>query len=134
MKLMNRKLGILGAISLFLCCSAVAFADPPGRAGRLNYINGSVSFRPGELDDWSPAEMNIPLKTGDHLWTDVGSQAELHVGSTAIRLAPETAFALLNLDDHALQIQLTQGAVNLRVRQIMDADFIEIDTPNSAVY
>src|SRR5215831_10996859 len=133
MKFRNCALPVVGAISLFLLCSASAFADPPSRVGRLNYVSGSVSYRPGELDDWSLAVINVPLKTGDHLWTDVNSQAEIHVGSTAIRLAPETAVAFLNLDDHAIQIQLTEGAINLRVRQLPDGDFTEIDTPNSAV-
>jgi hypothetical protein len=99
----------------------------------LNYISGSVSFRPDELDDWSAAVINLPLKTGDHLWADVNSRAEIHVGSTAIRVGPETAFTFLNLDDHAIQIQLNQGALNIRVRQLVDADFVEVDTPNSAV-
>jgi hypothetical protein len=62
---------------------------------------GSVSLRPGEIDQWASTRINFPLTTGDHLWTDAGSRAELHIGSTAIRLNPETAFAFLNLDDQA---------------------------------
>jgi hypothetical protein len=118
---------------VFLCCSLAAFADPPARVGRLNYLSGSVSFRPGDLDDWSPAALNVPLKTGDHLWTDVNSRAELHVGSTAIRLEAETAFAFLNTDDHVTQIRLTQGLLNVRLRTLAESDIFEVDTPNAAV-
>src|SRR5215467_2211159 len=125
MRFRKSVLTVLACILLSFIVSAAAFADPPGRVGRLNYIMGSVSFRPGELEDWSTAVINIPLKTGDHLWTDANSQAEIHVGSTAIRLAPESAFAFLNLDDHAIQIQLTEGAINLRVRQLSDTDMLE---------
>ena len=25
--------------------------DPPSRVGRLSYLSGSVSFRPGDIDD-----------------------------------------------------------------------------------
>ena len=39
-------LGILGLAHL-------ASADPPARVGRISYISGSVSFRPGSVDEWS---------------------------------------------------------------------------------
>src|SRR2546429_3392869 len=29
--------------------------DPPSRVGRLSYLSGSVSFRPGDVDDWTDA-------------------------------------------------------------------------------
>src|SRR5215469_10980830 len=131
MKPLNRALALLAPLVLALLLSASGFADPPARIGRLNYLSGSVSFHPGEVDDWSPAIINVPLKTGDHLWTDINSQAELHVGSAAVRLGPETAFAFLSIDDQTTQIQLTEGAVNVRLRQLPDTDVFEIDTPNA---
>src|SRR5215813_2283806 len=73
--------------------------DPPSRVVRLNYLQGQVSFRPGSVDEWTAATLNYPIYNGDHLWADTGSQAELHIGSTAIRMASETALAVLNLDD-----------------------------------
>jgi len=42
-------------------------ADPPSRVGRLSYLAGSVSFRPGDVDDWAAATVNYPLHSGDHL-------------------------------------------------------------------
>src|SRR5207244_13254004 len=59
---------------------------------------------------WVWASVNRPLTTGDGLWTDVGSRAELHIGSTAIRVGQNTAFSFLNLDDNAVQIQLNAGS------------------------
>ena len=32
--------------------------DPPGRVARLNYMQGSVSFRPAGEDDWVTAVPN----------------------------------------------------------------------------
>src|SRR5215471_11425280 len=133
MRTLSRALSLLAPLALALLLSPCGFADPPSRIGRLNYLSGSVSFRPGDLEDWSPAILNVPLKTGDHLWTDIDSQAELHVGSAAIRLGPETAFAFLNIDDQTTQIQITQGAVNVRLRQLQDSEVFEIDTPNAAI-
>ena len=67
--------------------------DPPTWVARLNYIQGSVSFRPGEMEDWTQATLNYPFRSGDHLWVDEGARAELHVGSTALRLNQSTALA-----------------------------------------
>ena len=45
-------------------------ADPPARVGRLNLIQGTVSFRASGVDEWAIAQPNRPLTTGDRLWTD----------------------------------------------------------------
>src|ERR1700693_5816881 len=74
-------------------------ADPPGRAARLSFLTGTVSFQPGSVEDWVPATLNRPLTTGDRLWTDNGARAELNVGSLAIRLNARTNFSFINLDD-----------------------------------
>ncbi|MFZ1129460.1 MAG: DUF6600 domain-containing protein [Terriglobales bacterium] len=106
--------------------------DPPARVARMNFTQGSVSFQPGGEGDWVDAVPNRPLTTGDNLWTDRDSRAELHVGSTAIRLASETSLTFLELDDRVLQLRLAQGSALVRVRHFDDDDTIEIDTPNLA--
>src|SRR5215471_9536150 len=110
-----------------------AGGDPPSRVARLNYIQGQVSFRPGSVEEWTPATLNYPLYNGDHLWADMGGQTELHVGSTAIRMGSETALAILNLDDRMVQLSLTGGVVNVHLRSLGEGESFEIDTPNSAV-
>jgi hypothetical protein len=54
--------------------------DPPGRVARLSYSIGSVSFQPGGEGDWAQAVKNRPLTTGDNLWADKDSRAELQTG------------------------------------------------------
>ena len=54
--------------------------DPPGRVARLSYSVGSVSFQPGGEGDWVQAVANRPLTTGDNLWADKDSRAELQTG------------------------------------------------------
>ena len=95
-----------------------AQTDPPGRVGRLNYINGPVSFQPAGMTDWVDADVNRPLTTGDQVWVGDGGRAEIHVGSTALRLDSNTAFQFLNLDDQTIQIQLSQGTLTVRVRNL----------------
>jgi hypothetical protein len=106
--------------------------DPPGRVGRLGYMEGSVSFQPAGEDDWVGAVPNRPMTTGDKLWADQDSRAEVQLGSAVIRLAPMTGFSFLNLDDNTVQIQLSSGSIGITVRRLNDGDDFEIDTPNLA--
>ena len=106
--------------------------DPPGRIARINYSEGSVSFQPGGDGDWLQAVPNRPLTTGDNLWADRDSRAELHIGSTVLRMSSETSMSFLNLDDRATQLRLAQGSLTLRVRHLDDDDDFEVDTPNLA--
>jgi len=106
--------------------------DPPGRVARLDYSQGSVSFRPGGENDWVTAVPNRPIVAGDDLWADDASRAEVHIGSTAIRLGAKTGITFLALDDRTTQIRLAQGSLIVRVRHVDDDDAYEIDTPNIA--
>jgi len=106
--------------------------DPPGRVARLNFSQGSVSFRPAGENDWVTAVPNRPMVTGDDLWADENSRAEVHVGSAAIRLGAQTGITFLTLDDNTTQIRLAQGSLILRVRHVDDDDTYEIDTPSIA--
>jgi len=106
--------------------------DPPSRVARLNYMDGSVSFQPGGENDWVTAVLNRPLVTGDNLWADEDSQAEVHIGSTALRLGAKTGITLLDISDRAAQIRLAQGSLIVKVRHVDDEDSYEIDTPNVA--
>jgi hypothetical protein len=106
--------------------------DPPTRVARLGYMEGSVSFLPAGETDWVGAVPNRPMTTGDKLWADKDSRAELQLGSAMIRLSENTGFSFLNLDDHTVQIQLTSGTLNIRVRRLGPDDDVEIDTPNLA--
>ena len=107
--------------------------DPPARVARLNYSSGSVSFQPGGEGDWLTAVTNRPLTTGDNLWADQNSRAELHIGSTAIRMNSETSLTFLDLDDRNTQLRLSLGSLILRVRHLDDGDLFEVSTPNLAL-
>jgi len=106
--------------------------DPPSRVARLGYMEGSVSFQPAGEEDWVGAVDNRPMTTGDKLWADKDSRAEVQLGSAVIRLAPETGFSFLNLDDNTVQIQLTSGSISVTVRNLENNDDFEVDTPNLA--
>jgi hypothetical protein len=106
--------------------------DPPSRVARLSYVDGSVSFNPAGTDEWVNAVINRPLTTGDKLWADHDSRAELHLGSASVRLGASTGFSFLNLDDRTVQLQLTEGTLRIRVRHLDRNEIFEVDTPNLA--
>ena len=78
------------------------------------------------------ASINRPLTTGDRVWADAGARAEIQVGGALMRLNAGTGVSVLNLDDRIVQLQLTQGAMNVRVRRLEPNQAFEVDTPNLA--
>src|SRR5262249_39976428 len=118
------KLGVYSAISLSaLAILATLFSlsasaqdqysdDPPSRVARLGYMEGSVSFQPAGEDEWVEAVPNRPITTGDRLWADQDSRAEVELGSASIRLSSNTGFSFLNLDDDTVQIDLSSGSID----------------------
>src|SRR5271166_5330139 len=142
---LNKKLNWLGAVLLVAITIAALPPrtsaqdqqdspqdDPPIRVARLGYIEGSVSLQPAGESDWVQAVPNRPMTTGDKLWADKDSRAELQLGSAVIRLSENTGVSFLNLDDHTVQMQLSSGAISIRVRSLDQNDDFEIDTPNLA--
>jgi hypothetical protein len=121
-------------VLVLLGCAGLAYADPPGRAGRLNHVSGIVSFASAEApDEWGEAVVNRPLTNGDRLWVERDGRSEFHVGSTAVRMAGYTALDVLDLDDDRLRLRLVEGTLNLRVRDLDRDDVIEIATATAAI-
>jgi hypothetical protein len=128
------RVSLLAAVLVTACLSAWAQGeDPPARAGRLSVADGNVSLEPAGMSDWTAAGLNRPLTTGDRLWTDQDSRAEVDFGDAVVRLGPFTGFAFLNLDDSIAQMQLSAGTLIVRVRNLRTNQIYEVDTPNLAV-
>jgi len=106
--------------------------DPPTRAARLQFMNGSVSVQPHGTDEWVAGALNRPLTNSDNIWADKNSRAEISVGTGLIRIDSESSLTLTNVSDNMVQLQLHQGALNLHVRRLYDSETYEVDTPNQA--
>src|SRR6201997_2109618 len=133
MKNLRRVVFLNLLLALFVSTAALsAFADPPGRAVRLQYISGAVSIQPGGVNDWVEGVVNRPLTTSDRVWTDKEARAELHLGSASLRMNAETSMTLTNVSDEIVQIELDQGTMNLHIRHLFGGETYEIDTPNQA--
>ncbi len=129
----TKQLTIAASLCALFALGAFAQQDPPSRVARLNYTNGNVSMEPAGADDWAPAEKNRPFTTGDYLYTDQGAQAELHLDVAVMRMAPQTSFGFLNLDNQTVQIKLSEGEMYFRVRNFGQNQVFEVDTPNAAL-
>ena len=113
--------------------TANAEIDPPGRVARIGYFDNSVSFLPAGSQEWESAMLNRPIIAGDQLATDAGARAEMHVGSTALRLGSQTQASFSRLDDDEAFITVQQGTLSLRVRQLFPGEHLEVNTPNIAL-
>lgn len=133
----SRVLLAIISICLLICLSALAGAadtgDPPGRVARLSYILGNVSLQPSGEDQWSAASTNYTVTTGDRLFTDANSKAELEMGDFALRMSQSTDLTITNLTDQLLQIGVGQGSFEVTVFRLAAANSVEIDTPNGAL-
>src|SRR6266404_1404096 len=97
-------LGLVVASAITVPATSIADTDdPPTRVARLGYLEGSVSFQPGGTDEWVAAPLNRPITTGDKIWSDRGSRAELQLDGSALRLSSNTAVSFPNLAFSVLQ-------------------------------
>ncbi|HEX7969993.1 MAG TPA: DUF6600 domain-containing protein, partial [Stellaceae bacterium] len=122
----------LGALISLGASAAFADADPPGRVGRLSYIEGAVSFHTADQDQWSPATLNYPVVAGESFWTEPQSRAEIEVGAAEFRLDEATALDVIALDDRTTRLQLAQGVINLHLRAVPQGG-VQVLTPQGAI-
>jgi hypothetical protein len=122
------------ALSLALLFIATGTqAAAPTRVARLGFVEGEVSFLQAGDADWVQASVNRPLTTGDQLWTDRSAVSEMQLEGAAFRMGELSNVTVLNLDERITQLQLSQGALRLRVRSLGPQQSIEVDTPNLAM-
>ncbi|HUN88924.1 MAG TPA: FecR family protein, partial [Terriglobales bacterium] len=101
--------------------------------GRVSLIHGDVSTQRGDSGDWSAAQLNAPLMTGDKVSTGDKARAEIQLDyANILRIAEHTQANIVNLTRKNVQIQLGHGMANYTVVGDSDAD-AEIDTPNVAI-
>src|SRR5579863_2110730 len=130
----RRAVPVVWLLSIVFMSAAFADeADPPSRVARLSYLQGSVSLQPAGMQDWAGAALNRPLTTGDKLWADQDSRAELDLGFAAVRLGASTGVSFLNLDDRVAQLNVTAGSTIVHLRDLEPNQTFEIDTPNIAL-
>ena len=93
-----------------------AWADPPGRIGRVAEITGEAWLFDAEDKEWQKVERNQPITAGDRLRTDNGARLTLRIGSTSIWLDERADLEFSRLDDEAVELLLARGQLAMRLR------------------
>ncbi|MCX9155540.1 hypothetical protein OPU71_05310 [Niveibacterium sp. 24ML] len=96
--------------------------DPPGRVGRLSFIEGQTEAWTQDSSAWSPISLNTPITSGTGLWTAADGRAEVRIGSTAVRLDGDTQANFTRIDDHGLLLEVPRGVARVRLRTLADDD------------
>jgi len=110
-----------------------AQGDPPAEVARVSSMLGNVSLEPASVDQFSAAQVNDVLTSGDRVYADAGANAELETGELAVRMGQQTDLTITAMTDQLEQFGLAQGEVHLRSFALPLGTTVELDTPNAAV-
>ncbi len=118
-------------LALALVPAAALAADPPGRVGRLAWIEGEALAYSDPEAGWERAGVNAHLTSENSLWTEPRSRAEVRVGSIALRLEEATQLDIPRLEDTELYAHVARGSLAVRVRYFERGETIVVSTPEA---
>jgi len=104
--------------------------DPPPQAGRISYISGNVSIQPASSDQWGQAYPNLPIGPGDRIFTDNDGRAEIQIGRTYVRIAPNSDVTLVDDSQFNINFGVAQGSIRLHSFGLWPRQLVDISTPN----
>jgi len=121
-------------------CAGVAFAsntlqaqnDPPPGSARLAHLQGNVSFQPDGSDSWGEADNNMPVGSGDRVYTDQG-RGELQAAQVRAYFGPGADLTLVNLNYQGVELGLAQGSANIFNDGFGSGQELSVQTPNGAI-
>lgn len=125
--------GVVGVSMVTCTVMAQTQTDPPGRVGRLAFVDGTVSFHDDEENGWTRAIVNTPLTTGDALWTEPNARSEVSLAGTRIRMDGSTELDMTQIDDRQVRLQLAQGRLDVKSTQLDTSQPYEIVTPRGTI-
>src|SRR5215471_3059057 len=104
------------------------------RVARLQSVDRDVSFQRAGDKEWVQAVANMPLLTGDQIYTGERAGALIQLAhGTFIRLSEKTSIAITELSEQAAQFEVTSGSVVVQVYRLEEVfGRFEIDTPVAA--
>ena len=103
-------------IAAIAATSAMAWADPPSRVGRISHADGATSFYADREEGWTPARLNFPVTSENSLWTAAQGRAEVRIGGSALRIDDNTILDFVKIDDDDIDTYLQRGTLNIRSR------------------
>jgi len=108
---------------------------PVQRVARITLIEGDVSFLRAGINEWASVAENLPLFTGDQVYTGKGARVEIQLSrGNYIRLSEHTSLTITELSHAAAQFEITEGIALIRLERFGTAFArFEVDTPNAAL-
>lgn len=125
--------GFIGASLVTVAATAQTQGEPPGRVGRLAFVDGTVSFHDDEQSGWTKAIVNTPLTSGDAIWTEPNACSEVSVAGTRIRMDGSTELDMSQIDDSQVRLQLAQGRIDVKTFAMDATQPYEIVTPRGTI-
>ncbi len=125
--------GVVGASLVTFSATAQSQNEPPGRVGRLAFVDGTVSFHDDEQSGWTKAIVNTPLTTGDAIWTEPNARSEVSLAGTRVRMDGSTELDMTQIDDSQVRLQLAQGRIDVKTFAMDAAQPYQIVTPRGTI-
>jgi hypothetical protein len=129
---MKKHILLPAILGLFFLSTLAWAAAPPTRLGALVYASGQVSWRAGDAGAWSPAMFNQPLTTGNELLTGNGTNAEIQIGSSYVRMDSGTELSVLTIDNASAQLRLLSGSVDVELHGQTAGRLFQVTTPDAS--
>ncbi len=118
---------LVGVLAL-ICSSASVMAGDP-YPPRVSYVEGKAAYVPTGKVDWEEVTPNLPLLTGDRIFSHPGARIEIEIGEAGfLRLGGETDIVFSKLDDRERSLELFQGALILRLGKSEKFEIFTLDS------
>lgn len=100
------------ALTCFATSALAADQYPP----RVSHVEGTAAYVPAGKVDWEELTPNLPLLSGDRVFSHPGARVEIEFGeANFLRLGEETDLAFSKIDDRDRELELFQGELILRL-------------------
>jgi hypothetical protein len=102
------------------------------RIARISLLEGDVTIQHAASSDWETGLLNLPVITGDLIYTGQSGRAELQIQGAFIRLDEKTSFELVELSPDRYRFDLTSGTITFSLEEDLLKE-IEVATPQVSV-
>src|SRR5436190_19567157 len=134
---------LLSLLSTILFLPTIALADDDdgdeydvtARVVRISFVNGDVSLKRHDSQEWETARLNAPLVEGDTIVTAAGARVEIQIDArNFVRLASESVLRIETLRDDGVALSLSDGTATLRLASFdKEHEFFEMDGPSTTI-
>ena len=111
--------------------SAGAFADVPGRVGRIAFVQGDVQAYSETDPEWKLAYVNQPITSRNSVFVGDAGRAEISVGSTTLAMDAGSQVDIQQLDDNTFNANVVRGRVAMRIHRFDANDVYNVAVPGA---